>query len=231
MRLSEKSRLQANCKIITDISIFSALQHFGCPTPFLDFSSKWINALYFATDIDTSFGPNQTNSYISIYVITEGGSPRTPFNDLTSYAKVLENSAEQPKEIISLHGNIPRTDFNDLLKFDFWKGYTILLMKETDAWYMKIANIRSELQGGLFVYTKSAVNSLDFYFNDAAEQLQEGVYTLPALPKITCIDIHKNIRSTIKDFLKAKGVSKTTLGLDGTDWGKRAYDNFLLSNP
>jgi len=227
IKSNEHARLKACTKIINDVSSYSCLQHYGCPTPLLDFTSSYDNALYFATCDNIGYGDLETNSFISIYVIFEGGSSRTPFNDLTSFGSVIESYRKQMAVVIEENGPIPRTDFTEALNYDLWKDFQILLMKETEDFYMQIANPRSELQNGVFVAINSENKPFDEYCNGNVERLENGYSSELALPKITCIDIHKSLKSQIMKYLESKNVNKRSLGLDGNEWGKAAHEKFL----
>lgn len=227
IRSKENARLKACTKIINDISVFSCLQHYGCPTPLLDFTSSFDNSLYFATTDNIGYGDYETNSYISIYVVLEGGTKNTPFNDLTSFGSVIESYRENMKNVIQANGSIPGSDFTDALNYDLWKGFQILLMKETEDWYMKIANPRSELQNGIFIANNRENKPFEDYCNDNVENMECGYSDELALPKITCIDVHKSIKPQILKYLETRNINKKTLGLDDNEWGKIAYEKFL----
>lgn len=227
IKSTEHARLKACTKIINDVSSYSCLQHYGCPTPLLDFTSSYNNALYFATCDNIGYGDLETNSFFSVYVIFEGGSSCTPFNDLNSFGAVIESYRNNMADVIEDYGPIPGTDFTDALNYDLWKDFQILLMKETEDWYMQIANPRSELQNGVFVAINSENKSFDEYCNGNVERMEVGYSSELALPKITCIDIHKSLKPQIMKYLESKNVNKRTLGLDENEWGKAAYKKYL----
>ncbi len=58
---------------INDIAILSFLQHYGCPTPLIDWSYSLDNSLYFASSWVSSRNtlPNSINDYFSIYIVKD----------------------------------------------------------------------------------------------------------------------------------------------------------------
>lgn len=65
MRISNNSMvLSCLCLRKSDLILLTIMQHYGAPTPLLDFSSNINVALYFAAQIDS---PKSLNDYMSVY--------------------------------------------------------------------------------------------------------------------------------------------------------------------
>ena len=245
-------QLRRHCKVVTDISVFSVLQHYGAPTPFVDWTSDWKVALYFASDTNGLCFGNETSSFVSVYWLNVGEGASTPNNDLTSFSQMLEQYRSSIETIA-----ISNNDYAEATKFDKWKNLDALWMEESDDEFMKISNPRADLQNGAFVYSKEKEKSLDKIFSgkkftdDYSEsggtliidpsdsfdvskltKIPQDVINTPNeaplyLPKIHCLDIHKSLVPQIKKYLSDRGISKKSLGLDSDDWGKDAFQSFL----
>lgn len=56
----------------SDLSVLAFLQHYKCPTPLIDWTYNFLNALYFASDkIDAPSNAWETENYFSVYFLSE----------------------------------------------------------------------------------------------------------------------------------------------------------------
>lgn len=205
-------------KPITDFEAFSCAQHFGAPTPFLDFTKNPATALFFmASGLD--------KSSIGYGAIWEVDSSRVEVSD---YVKDVPYSLTENRDMLDF------SKFKDLSQF--WvKG-------------RPISNVRSEAQSGLFLYRKgiepyeverSSANKRFPVANDDPEAT-DLVSTVnnennQFNQTLLCEDIPVRkvyLFSTeclheIKGYLARNGISKSSLGLNSDEWGDIAYRNFL----
>lgn len=220
--------LKNKCKVVTDISIFSTIQHYGVPTPFVDWTSNLDAALYFASLGNENCVGFETDSYFSVYYLTVGKGAETPNNDLYRFSTLLESHKEEMQKVQRELGKISGSDYQEILKFNVWKEFPVIWMEEFDDEWMQIANPRSDLQGGAFVYNSDPKKSLDQIFNGQKMYDWENTEDL-ALPKIHCLDIHKSVLPELKQYLEEESINSGSLGLNSDNWGANFYRQFRVN--
>lgn len=212
-----KSSYDQNCKQQNDISVLSVMQHFGAPTPFIDFTSSPDVAIFFATKPAQIVANNESEKYVSIYAWQPGNGPATGvYNDLTNWESIVD------------------THDGDAACFSFatFEGLTAIYIKEDSNRYMSIANPRLDLQNGLFLFVGRGQNLLEpcevFFDGVSAFDVATNRTTI-LLPKIMCFNIHKSLLPELHSYLNTKGVTKSSLGLDNDYWAEKIYKDFCDS--
>ncbi len=189
---------------VTDLSVLSYIQHFGAPSPFLDFTYSFEKALFFAmhkaNDLDIS-KKNELHDYVSLYIINlennaivksvlntdnfsknrkidNNYSPFRTFEDIIKkeYLKI----SETPK------GNLAKMfDYNILLIPGYIKGgYQTNFPEPLDgSSHWNHQNLRVINQEGLFVFNSSQDSSLEEVYKSAMHS------DYP----IICLNIHKSL--------------------------------------
>lgn len=218
-QLKQAASLYAKaCKDPNDISALSVMQHYGAPTPFLDFTSKPDVAIFFATDSAQNAASNELDHFVSIYAWQPGNGPATGANnDMTNWETIVDQYD------------------GDAACFSIatFERLTAIYIKEDSKRYMSIANIRLDLQNGLFLFIGRGQNLLEpcevFFDGVSAFDVVTNRTTI-LLPKMKCFDIHKSLLPELRRYLDTKGVTKSSLGLDNDHWAGQVYKDFLMQS-
>jgi hypothetical protein len=206
-----------------DISILSLLQHFGSPTPFLDFTSVFNNALFFASHSPTPYGKSELNSFFSIYTVSGGDLSGDSNNYLSNFESIFRDVAEGI-ESENLQ-NLPGGSRKDLASFNTLSKLPMVYILETSANYLKMANPRSDLQNGLFLFAGQNTP------NEPYETWFSGKETKNLkFPKMKCYDIHKNLIPAVKLYLESVSCDSKALGLPEQKWGEALFEDFLIQS-
>ena len=220
--------LKKYCNVVADFSIFSTSQYYGAPTPFVDWTSNYDVALYFASLGNENCVGFETDSYFSVYYLTVGKGAEPPNNDLLKFSTVQESHKNEMKKVSPKWKKILGPDNQEALDFEVWGKYPVICMEESDDKWMQIANPRPDLQGGAFVYNNSPEKSLDQIF---AEQKMIDKETGTFLsPQIHCLDIHKSALPELQSYLKDKNINSGFHGLCSNNWGANLYRQFLAND-
>jgi len=180
-----------NNKLLNEIALLSFMQHYGVPTPFVDFTTNAYIALFFAAHYSKiTASDNEFDNYFSLYCV-----PEQYFCGLEEI-KILE-------KVYAYIKNIESEDINDyiknnratirnlaseerLIKIEYI-GEKYRLKDVLNDYIINSTRIKN--QEGLFVFNPSdekSIEEFDTCYND----------------KFTCYNIHKNLREYILDYLK-----------------------------
>ena len=195
-----------------DLSILSFLQHYGAPTPLLDFTYNFDCALFFGID-KLTFNPSKDiDNYFSIYAID------TNQNEFISLYTHLEENVSQIDSFLDENEN---KDFNidatevlnqikelqygyfDELKLFYLPGYIPngIRFKMSNRPNFKLVynqhNLNVINQEGLFVFHSDPTRPLEDYFTGNSRSFQPTFQ----LHKIKCWNIHKNLKEHIEKHL------------------------------
>lgn len=204
-----------------DCFIMALMQHYGMPSPVLDFSHSILNALYFAwdkADMSISSNGDKLTDYVSLYVIC---------NKIDwvscSVQKVMEDSANQLNGMIANDsafnaGLVDTEDVkNEFLRLPYLKtipiseneGWSFFVIDDNPKKPVKISipvlnfecnyqiiNDRIVSQQGMFI----ANNTIDMPIVELMNTICNDMY-------FTCYNIHKNLL----DYLKTNYLDKNCL--------------------
>ena len=234
-----------------DVAILSFLQHYGCPSPLLDWTYSKDIALYFAIE-NLQFNPNpkrEIDNYCSIYFIEEkyfkGTSIRKAIN---KYLKEKETSVinhfikenfkdglqkEETERLIT----IERLEI--MTKMMYGSNVTSIACSIDGLFFNNMAYfsdndneeeniVRFNLNNNLNIVNQKGV----FIFNNnpilSLEEVGMNLYKENNPDKDSykfskCINIHKNLKDDIIKYLKKKGITKNYVYPNPKNIAKKVY--------
>ena len=178
-----------------DFPILSILQHYGAPTPLMDWTYNIDVALYFATESTVpSYSSNEIDQYFSIYQIDRQQQRRSEFNNLISWHR----------------GSFPR-----ISSFYGWEDnqnsifYISDFEDKPDAKSFRderpittIYNQNIIPQEGLFIFNPFSTKPLEDCFNTDHHQDGNNLELTPFL----CVNIKKDLVEYVRRKIKFKGI-------------------------
>jgi hypothetical protein len=224
-----------------DLSILSFLQHYGAPTPLLDWTYSFENSLFFATD-GMGYANSDINidNYCSIYIID------TKWTELINLLDYLSVSMTRVDNILK---EFPKVDakkqLSELTNFSYEvlhgsklayipgyrKGGFAFSMKSRPSFNLVYnqQNLNIINQKGLFVFNNSEDSPLESFFR-GVNNLKEG--DTFSLPKIICLEIHKSLKEYMIKFLTERRtpINQEFIYPQEELIAKKAFTNFLNFN-
>jgi len=198
-----------------DLSILSFLQHYGAPTPLLDFTHNFNCALFFGIDGLRHNPSDDIDNYFSIYAID------TRWKEFISIVTHLEAGLAQIDDILERNPIVDAKDilgrieelnysyFNGLKLF-YLPGYTpggVLFgmgSRPTFKLVYNQHNLNVINQEGLFVFNSDPDHPLEEYFRGLNNpSIGSGTFYLP---QIYCWNIHKSLDEYIKRHLLSQTI-------------------------
>jgi hypothetical protein len=176
------------------LAYLSYMQHFGVPTPFLDFTFNPYMALFFAID-NVNYIPSDTEigNYFSIYYTYQNA---TIFE---GWKHVFDTKGQNLEK-----GKIPYAEVN--------KNSMHILLPDTES-YRILNNTNIINQQGLFFYNSDPFKPLEESYLEFSDMMKKyfGEAKFKEMLMLetfaNCFNIHKSLIPYIKEKLKAKGIT------------------------
>ena len=174
--------LGKDCDLVSDLMLLSIMQHYGVPTPLIDFTYDINVALYFACSNNKSFTRTDSiDDYMSVYFI----NLKENDNRIIKQSDNSELKFKSYKELASLKKLILIDNDKSIL----YSNLNIIAQKG-----VLLLNYHPwKYLGGLSTNYKIANGKID-----VSIELPELPNNIPVLYNINCTDIHKNLVPYIK---------------------------------
>jgi hypothetical protein len=196
-----------------DLSILSFLQHYGAPTPLLDFSVSFDTGLFFCADKLKHAAGTDIENYFSLYAIETGQK---------EFISILDHIAKQFLDIEDIiianldkkidYANISKklTGLNysylEKLLLFYIPGYSddgVSFSLQSRPLFKLVYNqhnLNIINQQGMFVFNSDPLLPLEGLFDGGIADNNTFF-----LKKIKCWNIHKSLNEYVLDYLKAQG--------------------------
>jgi hypothetical protein len=200
-----------------DFPLLSILQHYGAPTPLMDWSYNLDVALFFATEkASPSYSSNDIDHYFSVYQIDKKKQRKNEFNNLLDWSQGSFPQISSFYEWENNHNSIFYiSDFEDK------RIPTRSFIDERPITTFYNQNIIP--QEGLFIFNPFPTKPLEDCFN--TDHLQNG-NNLELIP-FTCYNIKKDLGEYIRRKIKLKGVDNRFIYPNLKDYCQNLIEEFL----
>ena len=194
-----------------DFPILSILQHYGAPTPLMDWTYDFNVALFFASESINEHGDSDNiNDYFSVYHIVKKEQNRDTVQKGDQLMHILDwNNDKYPT----------------IEKFTEKENSTNFLLYISDQGNKNILSYYNHNivpQRGVFIFTPLPYKPLEDCFSSIEEQ--RDFYLIP----FRCYNIHKSLAEYVRRKLKKeRGIDRDFLFPKLDNVAKNIVDNFL----
>ncbi len=244
----EKNGISPN----NDIAVLSFLQHYGCPTPLVDWSYSFKNALYFATENVNTFTEDtrEIDKYFSVYHIEEKDLISTSL--VTLVEKGISEMEKHVKDNVIKNGQTEGIEQPEMEKFfgrDRLKMATKMLHqksliefitkierlitfpltyfsdnKESDIQFSLNNSMNIINQQGVFIWNSDSFKPIEQVGNEQFGNKENVIYRFSK-----CYNINKKLADYVKDKIRQEGVDSEYIYPDPSLIAKNSFEETKAS--
>lgn len=219
---------------VNDLALLGFLQHHGCPTPLLDWTSNFYNALFFATDgVVENTAVKEIADYVSVYFLHDdniepGGAASIIDYGLKEESKDLKSRliamiAKDEEQRLEMEEHFKDRDFFDRTKIEgsglvshMCKIENMISIPTGIMYYREsydyegivFSLLNSEnikIQQGAFIWNSSSFKPLEVVAFEAFEKETDSYKFCE------CYNINKKLVPYIQEKIKELGINKDTI--------------------
>jgi len=245
----EKNGISPN----NDIAVLSFLQHNGCPTPLVDWSYSFKNALYFATENVNVYTENtrEIDKYFSVYNIEEKDLISTSLVALVE--KGISEKEKHVKDNVIKNGQTEGIEQLEIEKFfgrdrlimatkmlyqksliDFITKIERLITfpltyfsdfnKENDIQFSLNNSMNIINQQGVFIWNSDPFKPIEQVGNEQFGNKENVVYRFSK-----CYNINKKLVDYVKDKIRQEGINSEYIYPDPSLIAKNSFEETKAS--
>jgi hypothetical protein len=231
-----------------DMAILSYLQHYGCPTPLVDWTTSFINSLFFATEkvINKTGEVREIEKYFSVYFIEEKNLIEIGLTGLVE--KGMEDILPRVKKNIIVNAKKEGMSENEINKFfgrDRLKASVKMLHQkslieylasverlisfpltyfsdwneDTDIQFSLNNNLNIVNQAGVFVWNSHPCKPIEHIGNELYGNEENLIYRFSK-----CYNINKKLEVYVKGKVQAEGVDKNYIYPNPETIARKAFE-------